>query len=299
MTVRIRDANDCPPRLRPWIDALLRTGAAVTDSPEQDSPEQDSPEQDSPEQDSPKRDSSERDSSERDSSERDSSESDLSRDDLELICGADGFTLRTIDAQPPLTLHLDYVRGPQGYRLARAGQSREDLVRALGRLPRGSRVLDASAGLGRDGLLLAARGFRVVMLERHPMLAVLLGEALERARAHPPLQPLLTRVEFQPMEAIAWLATEPEAVDAAIFDPMFPPRNKDAAVKKEMQVLHRLLGAQADPDAGTTLAALRRAVRRRVVVKRPLHAPPLGADKPTDTIRGRSTRFDIYLPNGS
>ncbi|MFQ5693538.1 MAG: class I SAM-dependent methyltransferase, partial [Nitrospinota bacterium] len=32
----------------------------------------------------------------------------------------------------------------------------------------------------------------------------------------------------------------------------------------------------------------------RVVVKRPLHAPPLAAG-PDWVLRGRSTRFDVYL----
>jgi 16S rRNA (guanine1516-N2)-methyltransferase len=218
---------------------------------------------------------------------------------LELTCGPEGLTLTARGAGEGLNLHLDFVRGPQGYRLAHAGQSREDLVRALGRLPAGSTVLDASTGLGRDSLLLAARGFQVIALERHPVLAALLTEALERAGDHPALQPLIARIDFEQADARAWLNKNDTRFDAAIFDPMFPPRSKDAAVKKEMQVLHRLLGPDADPDALETLETLRNRVRRCVVVKRPLHAPHLGTQPPSRTLRGRSTRFDVYLPTNN
>ncbi len=215
---------------------------------------------------------------------------------LELTCGPEGLTLTVPGAGDGLNLHLDFVRGPQGYRLAHAGQTREELARALGRLPAGSTVIDASAGLGRDSLLLAARGFRVIALERHPVLAALLNEALARADEHPRLQPLLARLDFLHADACTWLNENDTRADAAIFDPMFPPRGKDAAVKKEMQVLHRLLGPHPDQDAPATLEALRSRVQRCVVVKRPLHAPYLGAQPPSREIRGRSTRFDVYLP---
>ena len=215
---------------------------------------------------------------------------------LVLACGPEGLTLTARGADQPLSLHLDFVRGPQGYRLAHAGQAREDLIRALGRLPRGSTVIDASTGLGRDALVLAARGYRVIALERHPILAALFSDALQRAAGHPALEPVLARLHFRQADAGEWLAENDMLFDAAVFDPMFPPRRKDAAVKKEMQVLHRLLGANPDPDAPATLAALRHHVRRRVVVKRPLHAPHLGDQTPAHELRGRSTRFDIYRP---
>ena len=215
---------------------------------------------------------------------------------LVLTCGPQGLALTGRGGNRPLSLHLDFVRGPQGYRLAHAGQAREDLVRALGRLPGGSTVIDASTGLGRDSLVLAARGFQVIALERHPILAALFSDALQRAAGHAALDPLLARLDFHQADAGEWLAKNDLLFDAAVFDPMFPPRRKDAAVKKEMQIVHQLLGANADPDAPATLATLRRHVRRRVVVKRPLHAPHLGNLTPAHELRGRSTRFDIYLP---
>jgi len=218
-------------------------------------------------------------------------------EDLELVCGSEGLELVAHQGtESALALNIDLTGGTRGYRQARAARSREDLVRALGRLPRGSQVLDASAGLGRDAMVLAAWGFAVVALERNPVLAALLTDALERASGHEALRAALARIDLQQGDAREWLSRHGRVFDAAVFDPMFPPRRKDAQVKKDMRVLHRLLGADADPDAPETLAVLLRHVRHCVVVKRPLHAPCLGDLKPARSLRGRSTRFDVYLP---
>lgn len=217
--------------------------------------------------------------------------------DLEMTCSAAGLTLRAqADSGPMLTLNIDFGSGSRGYRQARAARSREDLVRALGRLPRGSTVLDASAGLGRDAMVMAAWGFDVVALERHPILAALLADAMERAGSDESLRKAIDRIDLHQGNVRDWLSCHGRVFDAAVFDPMFPLRRKDAQVKKEMRVLHRLLGADADTDAPETLASLLRHVRRCVVVKRPLHAPWIGNLKPARSLRGRSTRFDVYLP---
>jgi 16S rRNA (guanine1516-N2)-methyltransferase len=218
---------------------------------------------------------------------------------LRLVCGPDGLSLVAHGPRgEALALYLDFVHGRQGYRLAHAMQSREELVRALGHLPQDARILDASGGLGRDSLVLAARGFQVTVLERHPVLAALLADALRRAHSHEPLHSTLKRIEFVHADARAWLEGRESDFDAAVFDPMFPARAKDAAVKKEMRTLQQLLGPDADTDAPSTLDCLRRHVHRRVVVKRPLHAPTLGDHAPAYALRGRSTRFDAYLPVG-
>lgn len=44
------------------------------------------------------------------------------------------------------------------------------------------RVLDATAGLGRDGFVLASLGCEVTLVERQPLIAALLEDGLERAR---------------------------------------------------------------------------------------------------------------------
>ena len=55
------------------------------------------------------------------------------------------------------------------------------------------RAVDATAGLGEDGFLLAASGFDVTLCEADPVIAALLADALERAAHNPALAPVVAR----------------------------------------------------------------------------------------------------------
>lgn len=212
--------------------------------------------------------------------------------ELALEIGPDGLALLRTDVRPTLRLQLDFAAGRQGYRLAHAGHQREGLIRAFGKLPRDSHVIDASAGIGRDALLLAAHGFRVTAWERHPVVYRLLADALARAGRTPELGAIIERITLHEGPADPSQLESPAT--AAVFDPMFPERAKRAAVKKDMQLIQALMADAADPDADQTLATLRAGVERRVIVKRPLHAPAIGPDTPQASVKGKSVRFDLY-----
>ena len=81
----------------------------------------------------------------------------------------------TQPAAPAFHFHLDFLAGTLGYRLAQGRARQETLVRAVrGRHAlQETRVLDATAGLGRDAALLAAAGLQVMALERDPLLHLL------------------------------------------------------------------------------------------------------------------------------
>ncbi|KAL7534562.1 hypothetical protein ACHAWF_012054 [Thalassiosira exigua] len=115
----------------------------------------------------------------------------------------------------------------------------------------------------------------------------------------------------------------PYPPDVVYLDPMFPPRKKkSSAVKKDLAVLQSLLdsagGSASDAEMARTkeekalLVAACNAATRRVVVKRPIGAQPLGVPsesheavvdvndansvpKPSYEIRGSVNRFDVYI----
>jgi 16S rRNA (guanine1516-N2)-methyltransferase len=147
-------------------------------------------------------------------------------------------------------------------------------------------VFDATAGLGRDALLLAQLGCRVVACERVPALAVMLEDAARRAG-------LAERVVVICGEADAVLAAlapadRPEVV---YLDPMYATAGT-AQVQKEMQVC-RLLAAQPD-DAAPLLARALAVATQRVVIKRHPDAPSIDRP-PSFTVAGQRVRFDVYL----
>lgn len=78
--------------------------------------------------------------------------------------------------------YIDLLNGKLRWRIEHPGS--EALARAcLQNLPKGSLVWDATAGLGRDALILAARGAQVMMFERCAPVYLLLYDALLRSQA--------------------------------------------------------------------------------------------------------------------
>jgi 16S rRNA (guanine1516-N2)-methyltransferase len=171
--------------------------------------------------------------------------------------------------------------------------SKDDLIRALGHRLGVRRVVDATAGLGRDAASLAAFGFDVVAIERNTLMQALWRDALKR---YPP--PRLAWIAHDAVAALHEMRGE-LAPDAVYLDPMYPEVERTALQQRELRLVRAAVAAEplaADVvvDNAALFAAAVAAARHRVVVKRPRWAAPLGGT-PTHTWSGASTRFDLYL----
>lgn len=212
--------------------------------------------------------------------------------DYELMLTPHGLALKHHHDPHCKPLHLDFTSPTYTRRLAKAGRNSEILVQAMGAAAKDkTHIIDATAGLGSDGFLLAYVGYQLTLIERSPILHALLKDALNRAKDHPELAPALARITLIFGDAKT-LLTDHHA-DIIYLDPMFPDRKKSAAVKKEMVMLHDLLGAGDEGEA--LFAAAMGAAQKRVVVKRPRLAPTLIEKAPNYRLEGKSSRFDIYL----
>ena len=210
-----------------------------------------------------------------------------------------GLQLRWLDQPKVSPLHLDFVAGAQSWRRQAGGIRDEAIVRAFG-LQKGHRpdVLDATAGLGRDGMILAHAGCNVRLLERHPVIHALLRDAVARACTDAVIgEWVQQRIQVLPVGSlledtvVKRLASRPPM--AIYLDPMFPHRDKSAAVKKDMQMLQALVGADTDSDG--LLEAACALATHRVVVKRPAKAPYLANQAPHSQVTTKKHRFDIYI----
>jgi len=160
------------------------------------------------------------------------------------------------------------------------------------------RVLDATAGLGRDAFILADLGCEVVMCEREPVILQMLHCGLQSAANSSDiwLSGVVQRMRLCSQDARYLSAKEIQGMDVIYLDPMFPQRAKSAAVKKEMALFQMLLERSADPqDADALLVWALQQNTARVVVKRPSKAPNLATLKPSHCIEGKSVRYDVYV----
>lgn len=227
---------------------------------------------------------------------------ELSEPAFALVYSAQGLALHHTGRKAPGPVRVDLLSGAQEHRRRFGGGKGQMIARAVG-LKAGvyPSVLDLTAGLGRDGFVLASLGAQVRWVERSPVAFRLLEDGLERAwrklreDPDPEVASILGRlslVEQDSGEYLAELESEGAHPEVIYLDPMFPPRGKSADVKKEMRAFHELVGR--DEDAGLLLEQALDLVRFRVVVKRPRKAPDLGNRAPSHRIEGKTSRFDVY-----
>ncbi len=190
---------------------------------------------------------------------------------------------------------VDFSSGTIGFR-GRQNVRQELLVKAVFGRDKKSvpNVLDVTGGLGRDSFILACAGCNVTTLERSPLVFLLLSDGLYRAAADIELQPVIQHIDLHFCDAVKAdnLALDSSFYDVVYMDPMFPERTKSALVKKEMRVFRDVVGE--DMDVNQLFEQARNVARKKVIVKRPRKSAFIQDKKPTYSVEGRSSRFDVY-----
>lgn len=213
---------------------------------------------------------------------------------FELQLGEQGLQLSELGPQAPGPVRVDFVEGAVAHRRLFGGGSGQMIAKAVGVQPGvRPRVLDATAGLGRDAFVLASLGCPVTLIERQPLIAALLEDGLARALRDRDVGPIAAQMRLLSGNAIEWMQAWTDVPPQVIYlDPMFPHRDKSALVKKEMRLFRPFVGD--DPDAPALLAAALALASHRVVVKRPRKAPCIEGATPGYALDGKSSRYDIY-----
>jgi 16S rRNA (guanine1516-N2)-methyltransferase len=149
-------------------------------------------------------------------------------------------------------------------------------------------VLDLTAGLLGDSLLLLAMGCEVTALERHPVVSFLIESALKNAE-----HPLLKNFSFIKAEALGFLEASSSLLwDVLYYDPMFEDANEKTLPRKEMRIFRSLVGEDLDATKVFELALMKRP--KRLVVKRPRLSRTITTETPLQYV-GKATRYDVYL----
>jgi 16S rRNA (guanine1516-N2)-methyltransferase len=185
-------------------------------------------------------------------------------------------------------IFIDFSSKEIRQRLMRCNPRNELLARAVGiKGHYRPKIVDATAGLAQDAILLAHFGCSIFLCERSKIMCALLKDAMIRAEDR------VKNLILYCGDAREFLINTKPDVDVVYLDPMFPQRTKSALVKKEMRILKQLVGA--DEDAGELFILAKQVAKKRVVVKRALHAPTLTSEPPSFVLNGKRCRFDVYL----
>lgn len=187
----------------------------------------------------------------------------------------------------PIGIEIDKVLARHEDFFKKSSIQKELLAKAVG--VKGSyrpKVLDLTAGLLGDSLLMLSFGCEVWAVERHPVIRFLIMSALQNSS-----HPKLSHFHFLAKDAVS-VMDERLPVESIYFDPMFEDANEKASPKKEMRIFRDIVGK--DPDAREVFQRAKASGAKRLVVKRPRQSITLGLDPSVQYI-GKSTRYDVYF----
>ena len=155
------------------------------------------------------------------------------------------------------------------------------------------KAIDATAGMGEDGFLLAAYGYEVTLYEQNPVIAALLKDALRRARKHPVLKDIASRMKLVEGDSVSCMEKLMDPVDVIYLDPMFPKRQKSGLINKKLQLIQKL-----EPPCSEEKDLFDAAIKAgpsRIIVKRPLKSVCLDGREPSYILKGKAIRYDCYV----
>ena len=178
------------------------------------------------------------------------------------------------------------------HRVTNGRLQHEMLVRAAKSDKPGRKAIDATAGMGEDAFLLAAQGYEVTLFEQNPVIVVLLKDALRRAKKHPVLKDIASRMNLVQDNSVEGMSKLLDPVDVIYLDPMFPARQKSSLINKKLQLIQKL-EPPCSEETDLFYAAIS-ASPSKIIVKRPLKSEFLAGRKPSYTLNGKAIRYDCY-----
>jgi len=198
------------------------------------------------------------------------------------------FNFKKERALTPLKINIQ--KGALGWRLARA-QHETHLKKAIGKTDRPLRILDATAGLLGDSMIMLALGHSVTAYEQSKILYMLLNNELNQLSetdSH--------LINFQLINSnVCETKFNEESFDVIYFDPMYPEDKASSARRSDLKKINSILeieGLASDPES--TFTYLRNIPSTKLIVKRPLKADAFKGSINYQVL-GKSVRFDIYL----
>ncbi|MBU2918349.1 class I SAM-dependent methyltransferase [Psychrosphaera sp. F3M07] len=198
-------------------------------------------------------------------------------------------------------IFVDFAEGANAHRQKFGGGKNQAIAKAVGLnkvdLSKSSlKVFDATAGMGKDAFVLASLGCEVTLVERQQPIYALLVDGFRRAKTSthlPWFEERMSLIHAPAQQALTQAISNKQDVDVVYLDPMFPHREKSAAVKKDMALFQTFVGT--DDDADELLPSAITLAKKRVVVKRPDYAPFLNTQQPSTQIKTKKNRFDVYV----
>ena len=190
------------------------------------------------------------------------------------------------------SLNIDFLSGPIGWRLNRS-EHEKHIKKALGKSLDSLNIFDATAGMLSDAMIFLSLGHQVVACEQSKIIFLLIRDACERAKNSLPFLDNLTLLNGDARD----IYNEKKDInfDVIYLDPLYPKTSKASKGSGEIDLLRKIIDLEGIEDAGDSIFhTFQSADCKKIILKRPIKAP-LICNKINYQIKGKSTRFDIYI----
>jgi 16S rRNA (guanine1516-N2)-methyltransferase len=190
------------------------------------------------------------------------------------------------------SLNIDFLSGPIGWRLNRS-EHEKHIKKALGKSLDSLNIFDATAGMLSDAMIFLSLGHQVVACEQSKIIFLLIRDACERAKTSLPFLDNLTLLNGDARD----IYNEKKDInfDVIYLDPLYPKTSKASKGSGEIDLLRKIIDLEGIEDAGDSIFhTFQSADCKKIILKRPIKAP-LICNKINYQIKGKSTRFDIYI----
>ena len=187
-------------------------------------------------------------------------------------------------------LKIDIQKGALGWRLARA-KHETHLKKAIGKTDRPLRILDATAGLLGDSMIMLALGHSVTAYEQSKILYTMLNNELDQLS-----ETDSNLLNFKLINSnVCETNFNEKSFDIIYFDPMYPEDKASSARRSDLKKINSILKIEGlASDSESTFTYLRSIPKTKLIVKRPVKVDAFEGSI-NYQIKGKSVRFDIYL----
>ena len=188
-------------------------------------------------------------------------------------------------------ININFLSGKLGWRLKRADHE-SNLKKALGKTKNSLKIFDATAGLLSDSMIFLSLGHKVVAVEQSKIVYLLVEDAIKRAKN---VIPYLNNLHLINANSFDIYKSIQESFDVVYLDPMYPKSKKNIKKSGDLNSLRSILEIENILiEENSLIDNFMQADYKKLILKRPLKAKKLYSNI-NYQIKGKSTRFDIYL----
>jgi len=201
-----------------------------------------------------------------------------------------GLSFNSYTSEGKRELRVDFLKGPMGWRLKRPEHEKQ-LKKAIGKTSDSLTIFDGTAGMLGDSMIFLSLGHKVIACEQSKIIYLLIKDACKRAENELPFLKNLKLVHGNSAEIYKSHGTP----DLVYLDPLYPENSKSSKRSGDVALLRTAIELESITDIGDEIFhEFRASEHKKIILKRPIKAP-LICNKINYQIKGKSTRFDIYI----